>query len=309
MRSFAERAEDYLRLRHALGHKLDDAVRHLPRFVAHLERIEADTITTRIALDWVQERQAEPNSSVWARRMTVARGFARHMAGIDPRTEIPPLGLVTFHQRWRPPFIFSEGDIKALMTEAVRAIPTRLRAATYQTMIGLLAATGMRVGEVIRLERADVNWDDGVILVKVSKFTKSRLLPVDSTILDALGNYAELREQVQPRPRVSNFFISAKGTPVIYTDFGAIFRELVNAAGVGAESASIRPRIHDLRHSFAVNVLVTWYRAGEDVAALLPRLATYLGHRDPKSTYWYLSAAPELLALAVGRLETSERLR
>jgi integrase len=303
MSLLAERAAEYLRLRHALGHKLADADRLLPRFVAYMERVNAPTITTQIALDWVQQREVPPNSSVWPRRMMVVRGFARHMAGIDPQTEIPPLGLVSFRQRWRPPFIFASADVAMLMAETVQSIPTAFRAATVRTMIGLLAVTGMRIGEVLRLETSDINWTEAVLVVKESKFTKSRLLPLDATTLDALRNYAAQRKRQQPQPSGTKFFTSSKGTPVIYADFSELFRRLVATTGVGAGSASVRPRIHDLRHSFAVHTLVRWYRAGEDVAALLPRLSTYLGHRDPRSTYWYLSAAPELLALAAARLE------
>ena len=151
MSRLSQHADDYLRLRRALGHQLADAARLLPRFVAHLEATGATTITVENALAWVQRPAANPTSSVWLHRMTVVRGFARHMSGIDPATEIPPLGLVSFRQRWRPPFIYSAGDVDALMAEVPRLIPSPFRAATFQTMIGLLAATGMRVGEVIAL--------------------------------------------------------------------------------------------------------------------------------------------------------------
>lgn len=308
MTTLAEHAAQYLALRRGLGHELADAGRLLPRFVASLERAGAQTITTQAALDWVQQPAAEPTSSVWMRRMTAVRGFARYMAGTDAETEIPPLGLVTFRQRWRPPFMYSAADVEALMAEAVRAIPTPLRAATVQAVIGLLAITGMRIGEAIRLERSDVDWTEGALAVRASKFNKSRLLPLQPTAVAALAAYAQTRDRLQPRPRASTFFLSAKGTPVIYADFGEVFRRLVAASGVGA-GAAVHPRIHDLRHSFAVHTLVRWYRAGADVGALLPRLSTYLGHRDPRSTYWYLSAAPELLSLAAARLEAGGEQR
>jgi integrase len=240
--------------------------------------------------------------------MTVARGFARYMSGIDPATEVPPLGLVTYRRRWRPPFIYSPGDIEALIAEAPRLIPTPLRAATFQTMIGLLAATGMRVGEVIALDRGDIDWADGVVTVRNAKFGKAREVPVDPTTVEALGCYARFRDQHVPRAESPAFFVSAKGTRVIYADFGAEFRKLVASSGVGAGSP-VSPRIHDVRHSFAVQTLIRWYRAGEDVGALLPRLSTYLGHLTPGYTYWYLSAAPELLQLAAARLEKAKGVR
>jgi integrase/recombinase XerD len=309
MRSdFARHAADYLRLRRALGHDLADAARLLPRFVAHLDAVGASRITTEVALAWVRRPDADPNSSVWMRRMIVVRGFARHMSGIDPTTEVPPLGLVTYRQRWRSPFIYSEADVEALMSAVPRLIPTPLRGATFQTMIGLLAATGMRVGETIALDRDDIDWSDGVVVVRASKFNKTREVLLDPTVVDALAAYARIRDRHVPHPSSRTFFVSTKGTPVIYGVFGTVFRKLLVASGVGAGSA-VHPRIHDLRHSFAVHTLVRWYSAGHDVAALLPRLSTYLGHRTPVSTYWYLSAAPELLALAANRLEKAEEAR
>jgi integrase/recombinase XerD len=306
--ALAQRAEQYLRLRRALGHQLDDAHRLLPRFVAYLDSVGVSTITIEAALIWVRRPDAGPASSVWFRRMIVVRGFARYMSGIDAATQIPPLGLVTFRRHWRAPFIYSARDVEDLMTQVPQLIPTPLRAATFRTMIGILAATGMRVGEALALARRDVDWDEGVIVVRASKFNKSRELPLDSSTVNALAGYAQIRDRWVPRPASPTFFVSGKGTPIIYTDFGVKFRELVARTGVGADSPA-RPCIHDLRHSFAVHTLVRWYQAGEDVAALLPRLSTYLGHLTPGYTYWYLSAAPELLALAANRLENTDRGR
>jgi integrase len=308
MSAWADRAQEYLRLRRALGHDLAEAARLLPRFVTYLEGIGATTITVEAALAWAQQPDVDAGSKVRARRMTVARGFARHMAGIDPGTQVPPQGLMPYRKRWRPPFIYTDADIQALMAETAKTIPTPLRAATYQTLIGLLAATGMRVGEALRLQRSDVDWDEGVITIRTSKFGKSRELPLSSSTVDALAAYARQRDRSKPQPRAQTVFVSTAGTAVIYADFGATFRELIRTSGVGQGSPA-RPRIHDLRHSFAVHTLVSWYQAGEDINALLPRLSTYLGHRDPICTYWYLSAAPELLALAAGRLEAAQEAR
>jgi len=247
MSALAERAQEYLRLRRALGHDLAEAVRLLPRFVAYLDDIGATTVTVDAALAWAQEPNAAPGSNLPARRMTVARGFARHLAGTDPRTQVPPLGLVTYRQRWRPPFIYSATDVQALMAEAIRAIPTPLRAATYQTLIGLMAATGMRVGEALRLQRCDVDWTEAAITVRASKFGKSRELPLAASTVEALDSYAERRNRTQPRPRTTTFFVSTAGTAVIYPIFGRAFRQLVQTTGVGTGSPA-RPRIHDLRH-------------------------------------------------------------
>ena len=304
MSALSGHASEYLALRRALGHKLDDAHRLLPRFVAYLDAVGATTVTVEMALAWARRPDADPASSVWMRRMTVARGFARHMAGVDPSTEIPPLGLVTFRQRRRSPFIYSEGDIETLMALALRMIRTPFRAATIETLIGLLAVTGMRVGEALRLERSDVRWDDAVIVVRDSKFGKSRLVPLHASTVEAMAAYAEQRDR-RPPPTSATFFVTTVGTAVSYCDVCHTFRKLVAAGGLGAQAPS-PPRVHDVRHTFAVRTLIGWYHAGEDVQALLPRLTTVLGHREPASTYWYLSAVPELLALAAARLEMAE---
>lgn len=225
MSTLRERAGEYLNVRRALGHKLAEAERLLPRFVTHLEQIGAEQITVEAALTWVQRPDADPTSSVWVRRMAVVRGFARHMSGIDPATEVPPRGLVTFHPRWRPPFIYSSEDVQALMFEAIRITAIPHRAATFSTLIGLLAATGIRVGEAIHLDRTDVDFSEGVVVVRASKFNKSREVPLAASTVEALATYATKRDRWQPTPQTSAFFISMKGTPVCYADFGETFRK------------------------------------------------------------------------------------
>jgi integrase/recombinase XerD len=270
MSPLLDEANNYLRLRSALGHKLEEAHRLLPDFVAYLDRIGAETVNVEAALAWAQRPKAHPNTTVWGRRMTVARGFARHMAGVNPATQIPPVGLVTFHQAWRPPFIYSPADVAALMSEA-RRIRDPMRAATTETLIGLLAATGMRVGEAIRLERRDLDVDEGVLAVRQSKFDKSRLVVLHPSTLQALRLYAQRRDAALPRSKDPTFFLSPAGTQVRYVTFGRTFRTLLQATGVGA-GAPNRPVIHGLRHSFAVHTLIRWYREGDNVEALLPRL-------------------------------------
>ena len=303
MSALSQAAEDYLALRHSLGHKLADAERLLPRFIDWLDRQGIQTVTVEAALAWAQGPDADPGSTVWARRLTVARGFARHMAGIDPRTEIPPAGLIGYRQRRRPPFIFSDADVAAVMARA-RALRWPLPALTHETLIGLLAATGMRVGEALRLDRADIDWPGGLLLIRESKFTKSRQVALHPTTLDALARYSRRRDELQPAGHAPAVFVSMRGTRLIYAVVQEVFRNCCRVSGVGAGSAA-RPRIHDLRHSFAVGCLLRWYREGADVQSRLPWLSAYLGHKDPRSTYWYLSAAPELLACAARLLDAN----
>jgi integrase len=299
----SEAADAYLKLRRSLGHDLAEAHRLLPRFVAYLDVTGSSTVTIEAALAWAQPPDCNPASGGCPRRMAVARGFARHMAGIDPRTEVPPAWLIPRRRCWRAPFLYSSADVAALMAGA-RSMRARLAAATHETLIGLLAATGMRVGEALRLNRGDVDWTEGVLAIRESKFRKSRRVPVLASTLAALEAYAGVRDLLCVHPVTPSFFVSLRGTRPNYVVVDQVFRRLCDGAGVGAWSAT-RPRVHDLRHTFAVTTLVGWYRSGEDVEARLPSLSTYLGHRDPRSTYWYLSAAPELLALAAGRLELS----
>ncbi len=304
MSAVGDAAGDYLQLRRALGHKLDDAGRQLAKFVSYLDDIGAETVTVENALGFVLDPSLDPSTVTSSRRLTAVRGFARYLAGIDSRAEVPPAGLVSCRARRRTPWVFSDEDVAALIRAARASTPFPFRAATLTAMIGLLAVSGMRVGEVIRLERGDVDWDDSVILVRNTKFMKDRDVPVSATTIEALVGYARLRDTTFPEPSSPSFFVSLGGAPVVYSYFQTTFHNAVVSAGIGAGSP-IRPRVHDLRHAFTVRTLVGWYQAGLDVDALLPRLSTYLGHREPRFTYGYLTATPELLGYAAARLEAA----
>ncbi|MCA1656581.1 MAG: tyrosine-type recombinase/integrase, partial [Actinobacteria bacterium] len=295
----------------ALGHKITEAGQLLPSFVAYLDAAGAETVTVELAMAWATLRpDVGPPSTVWGRRMTVARGFARHLAAVDPRTGIPPAGLLAARGSHRAvPYLYSDAEVAVLMG-AARSLSSPLRAATHETLVGLLSVTGMRIGEALRLDRADLDWDDGALVVRDSKFGKSRRLPLQASTVEALSGYERLRDRVCPVPATPAFFASRVGNRLIYTNVLAIFHDLLARTGVGEDSRSgRRPRLHDFRHSFAVATLVGWYRQGVDVAARLPWLSTYLGHASPTSTYWYLSAAPELLQLAAARLDPATEAR
>ena len=304
MSALEQALADYLQLRRSLGHELADAARLLPHFVTYLDAHRSPTVTVEMALGWSQQPNTGKVTSIGSRRMTAARGFARYLAGIDARTEVPPLGLMSHTQRWRRPFIYSPADIDAVMNQASRLIGSPLRAATYETLIGLLAASGLRIGEAIKLDRSDVDWVEGVLLIRESKFGKTRLVPLHSSSMQALTDYTRLLDDLQPRPLEPSFFVSLTRKRLCYAAVSVTFRRLIDNAGIGTGAPSA-PRLHDLRHTFAVRTLLGWYRAEEDVQAKIPSLSTYLGHREPASTYWYLSAAPELLALAAARQHTA----
>jgi integrase/recombinase XerD len=304
MTSFSGHVEDYLRLRRSFGYQLDEPARLLPHFVAYLDAANAEFVTIEFALGWALERELAPENGVRARRMTVARGFARYLAGVDPRTEIPPTGLIPFRQHRRPPFIYSDAEIQALMQQARQGIRQALCAATYETLIGLLAATGLRISEAIKLDRSDIDWAAGVLLVRESKFNKSRYVPLHRSTVEALARYARRRDELCLHPRDASFFVSLRRTRLYPCAVQATFRRLCQTAGVGADAPSL-PRLHDLRHTMAVKTLLAWYRDGVDVESRLPALSTYLGHRNPIYTYHYLSAAPALLAHAAGLLDAA----
>ena len=300
MSALEQAMTDYLDLRRSLGHDMAEARWLLPSFVAYLDQHGLGTVTIQATLEWAQTSPTGKGRSVGPRRMSTARGFARYLAGIDERTEVPPLGLMPTWQRWRRPFIYDPVDIATLMARARASIASPLRAATYDTLIGLLAASGLRIGEAIKLDRSDIDWDQGVLLIRESKFGKSRLVPLHASSMRALAQYAGQRQQELPGPKTPSFFVSLTRNRLSYAVVSQTFRRLVNDAGIGADAPS-PPRLHDLRHTFAVRTLLDWYRSDEDVRAKIPALSTYLGHREPASTYWYLSAAPELLALAAAR--------
>ena len=304
MSDLAHDLADYLQLRRSLGHELAEARWVLPGFVDYLDAHGLLTVTIDAALGWAQQSAPGRVTTLGPRRMTAVRGFARYLAGIHAGTEVPPLGLMPHRQRWRQPFIYSPADIEALMSNARCSITSPLRAATYDTLIGLLAVSGMRIGEAIKLDRSDVDWADGVLLIRESKFGKTRLVPLHSSSMAALAEHAELRDTLQPRPKEPSFFVSLTRKRLCYAVVSQTFRQLINDAGIGTGAPSA-PRLHDLRHTFAIRTLLDWYRTDEDVQAKIPSLSTYLGHREPASTYWYLSAAPELLALAAARQDTA----
>ncbi len=303
MTKLERRIEEYLELRRALGFRLERAGRLLPAFAAFAERAGLVTVTVELAVAWaVLPANASP---AWAaERLGIVRGFARYLHLVDADAEVPPLDLLPGRARRPTPYLYSDADIVALMA-AARSLRHPLKAATFETLIGLLAVTGLRVGEAMRLDRDDVDWARGLLVVRGTKFGKSRLVHLHATTLGALQRYGLLRDRLCRSPASVSVFISTSGARLCHATVQPTFRHLVCQAGVGQGETMRRPRIHELRHSFAVRTLLGWYRDGEDVQARLPALSTHLGHVDPGATYWYLSASPELLALAARRLEAT----
>jgi len=308
MSELRDALDGYLALRRGMGFKLERPGQLLADFVSFAERAGAPTVTTELALAWATA-PAGADPGWWRGRLAAIRPFARYLSALIPGTEVPPAGVLPGPvSRRAAPYLYSLAEITALMTAAA-AIRTPLRAATYQTLTGLLAVTGMRAGEAIRLDQPDVDLRTGLLTIRQSKFGKSRQLPLHATTVAALAGYVALRDRQHPRPATPAFFVSLTGTRLIYKNVHYTFHRLTQAAGLAPRSPRCRPRIHDLRHSFAVAALLGWHQDGGDIAARLPLLSAWLGHADPASTYWYLTGTPELLALAGQRLEDHLRER
>jgi integrase/recombinase XerD len=303
MSTMRQAAEDYIALRRAMGFKLEKPGRLVLQFADHLDRLGTRQVTIETALAWARQ-PAHADPSWWAYRLSAVRGFAAYLRPRLPGIEVPPADLLPLHTKRATPFMYSVEDVAAMMT-AARRLHTPLVAATYETLIGLLAVTGLRVGEAINLDRADLDITAGMLTVH-GKFGKSRQIPLHPSTAQQLGAYACRRDEILPTPKATTFFLSTAGTRLSDCRVESTFRALVRAAGLQRRSARCRPRLHDLRHSFAVNTVLDWYRHGDDVQAKMPLLSTYLGHVDPSATYWYLSTAPELMALACARLERAE---
>lgn len=295
--------EEYLAVRRALGFKLIRAGYELTNFLSFLEREGAFHMTTELALRWARQ-PASSAAAHWGARLGFVRGFARYHAATDPLTEIPPQGLLPDRYIRRPPYIYSDSEIVHLI-EAAKRLPsaTGLRPCTYSTLLGLLAVTGMRISEPIALDREDVDLTRGVLTVRQTKFGKSRLVPIHLSTQRALRSYARRRDSIHPQPKTPSFFVSDRGTRLTQWNVRWTFIRLSRQIGLRGPFDHYGPRLHDLRHRFAIQTLLNWYREGANVERHLPELATYLGHGHVADTYWYLSAAPELMRLAVMRLE------
>jgi integrase/recombinase XerD len=292
---------DYLKVRRALGHKMEMAERLLGQFRSYYERAGATRITSDLAVAWAT-LPAGSSAGWWAQRLGVLRCFAAWLQTLEPGTEVPPTDVLTGRFYRTVPYLYSDADVTGMMA-AARELPFPLQRHTYETLIGLLAVTGLRIGETIRLDRRDVSFDPGIVRVRNSKFDKSRAVPLHPSAAGALARYAQQRDQLCRTPRCDSFFLSTVGTRLRYSVVHPTFKRLARQAGLQPRSQRCRPRIHDLRHSFAVRALIDCYAKDGDVQALLPLLSTYLGHADPESTYWYVTAAPELLSLVSRLLE------
>jgi len=301
MSSLRQALVDYLAVRRALGYELKRDEKLLDQFLDYLEYLGEKRVTTKTALAWSTLPQGA-DRSWWSCRLSIVRGFATYLHAIDPATEVPAADLLPWKRCRATPYLYSEEEIAALIA-AAGTLHTSHRVATYRSLIGLLVVAGMRVGEAIGLDRGNFDSSNGLVVVLKGKFGKSRELPLHPSTVDALHDYLRRRDRPRSATSTSALFVSSAGTRLLYSNVQYTFRQLVSRAGLKPRSAKCRPRLHDLRHSYAVNTILDGYRYVGDTEVRLALLSTYLGHVDPGKTYWYLSAAPELLELAGRRLD------
>ena len=302
---------EYLVVRRALGTQLREPGQSLGHFVKFLESEGQEFITTEIALRWVRQ-SVGVQPATWARRLTMVRRFAAWLSAFDPRTQVPPRGILEARHRRNKPHIFTDQEIELLMAEAARLhSPTGLRALSHVTLIGLLAATGLRPGEALALDVHDVDLRNGVLAIRQTKFGKSRFVPLEDSTRGAIAQYALRRDKLCPRPRTAAFLVSESGKRLDGSVVRRNFAKISCDVGLRESSEGRRlgrgPRLQDFRHSFATRKLLEWYRAGLEVHKEMPKLTTYLGHADIAHTYWYIEAVPELLQLATERMHVRQQ--
>lgn len=298
MSRLEEHLGNYLRLRRALGYRLEREERWLGQLIEYLQAAGSDNLTSDLAISWAR-RPATAQPRYWSQRLGCARKFAAYLHTIDSSTQIPPTGVFPA-QRHRPdPYLWTAEQIEALLNTAGQLRPP-LRGLTHQTLFGLLAVSGMRLGEAIGLQRGDVDLDDAVITIQHAKFDRPRIVPLHPTATAALRHYTTQRDRLCPQPHADAFLLSSRGNPLNRSQVDKTLRLITTTLGI--RTATVHPRAHDLRHSFAVHTLIRWMREGVSVDEHIAVLGTYLGHVSPAGTYWYLTAIPELMELAAGRL-------
>lgn len=311
MSALRDAIEEYLTLRRRLGFTLRAVAHGLLAFAAFADEAGASRVTIDLALRWATQSKGKEPATV-ATRLQMVRGFAQWRHATDPRTEVPPPDLLSARYRRKPPHLYSQDDIERLLG-AARHLPSSagLRGVTYYTLFGLLVVAGLRISEAVALDCRDVNLDDAILTIRRTKFGKSRLVPVHTSTIEALSTYARMRDLHLRRRATDAFFVSEQGRPITHETARYAFARLSGQIGLRAPVRGHRyghgPRLHDLRHRFAAQTLVQWYRAGLNVEQHLPYLATYLGHAHVTDTYWYLEAVPELLELATQRLLEGEQ--
>lgn len=304
MTNWTKTVRDYLSLRRALGFKLARAGTELADFARMLRREAADHITVPLALKWAHRTPSNRQSRA-ASRLSLVRGFARYVRAADARTEIPPYSLLPYRPKRARPYLYTDEEIRALLSTALQLSPDdALRPWTYHVLFGLLSVSGIRIREALDLRLSDVDLQTGVLHVQKTKVGQARLVPLHASARQQLKRYRSRRDRYLAGREASDyFFVSKRGNRLDGAGVRRTFYHLSRQIGLRGANDSHGPRIHDLRHRFATETLIHWYRSGVDAERRISVLSTYLGHVHVADTYWYLTACPELMGYAVKRLE------
>lgn len=301
MKSLTASLKEYMTLRRSLGYQLNATEYNLKKFIKYLKKKSYQYITVKLALEWATLPQNVKRSH-WSQRLSIVRQFSRYRMAEDSRTEVIPPHLLSQQPSRAIPYIYSNKEIFQLLEACKSLSSLGLRHHTYFAFFGLMAVTGCRIGELISLNRDDFDVKNNWIIIRNSKCNKSRLLPLDKTTILQLKKYSEIRDQF-PAHDVNAFFLADKGTRITIWGARIAFIRISKQIGLRGQLDTHGPRIHDIRHTFAVNTLLNWYRKGINVDKKIMLLSTYLGHKKPTDTYWYITGTPELLAQATNRLK------
>ena len=307
MNTLRQALHEYLSMRRNLGFKLQRAGKTLLDFVTFMEQHHAPYITQALALAWAQQPE-NVQPAYWAQRLSFVRGFARFRSSSDPRTQIPSPGLLPFQPKRARPYLYSDAEIKSLL-EAALNMPHRYRSGAllpwvYYCLFGLLSVSGLRLVEARNLELQDVDLEAAVLTVRSAKLGKTRLVPLHASTCKVIADYVARRQRHwEGRPVSSYLFVSSRGNRLDNAQIHRAFYVLSRQIGLRDASDRHGPRLHDLRHRFATNTLVNWYRSDQDPERLLPLLSAYLGHVHVADTQWYLEGSPELMCEAMRRFE------
>ena len=304
-RTMLSLAEDYLTERRALGFDLRIPGAQIAAFARFADEAgHTGPLTTRITLDWVQGQAKYAKPFSWARRLDVLRPFARYLTRLDPATEFPQTAIFGRSHRRLAPHIYSEEEIGDLLAAARCLAPQAgLRPATYETIFGLIAATGLRLSEALHLRCGDVDLDQDFLTVRNTKFRKSRHVPMHPTVMAALHRYMAVRGCHGATNRDSLLFLSSSGGPLPTRTIHCVFQKLRAELGWTARGAYAQVRIHDLRHSFICRRVQLWHEHGADIGNAMVALSTYVGHAKVSDTYWYLTGVPDLMSIVGKRFE------
>jgi len=302
--SMQDKAREYIAYKRSLGYKYGKESYMLMSFAEYADHhAPGKPLTINLALRWSTKPQTE-NKTYHAKRLSALRTFARYLIVNEPETEIPPCGILGPSHSRVEPYIYTQNEIAMLMGEALKMTQVGLNTVTYSTVIGLLACTGMRIGEILALDREDVDLEKRIITVRDSKNLPMRLVPITNSTAAKLREYVEKRDHCYPQAATGAFILSAHGKRLRYNPFWSAFRRIREKAGMATENGSgHKPRIHDFRHTFACNHLLKAYRTKRDIDNAVHELAVYLGHANMKATYWYLTGIPVLFELCGKRFE------